>query len=496
MSSDEPSRPAPWAVVVGAAALVLALIGGVTYAVGSLSGGGSQPADALPSGAFGLVTIDLDPPAGQKIDGFRFLRKFPALRAKVPLDGDVRKVLFDAVARQAGWTKVDYRSDVAPWLGKRVGVAVYPPTGAKGGGSPTPTVVVALQVTDAQAATAGLKRLSQATAGHAAGASLPGYVVAGDYALLAGSQAVARSMARRAESAPLADDTDFAADLAAAGDGVAVAWVDSARAGSSLGAGALPFGFAGSAAGGTGRSTLVARFAGPDVFEIVGQVTGPKAAGWATHPVTGMDTLPATSVAALGVADGDVLVHRMSASLHGRPGKQSGAMDDAVKGIEQGLGIRIPDDLAVLLGTNLVAALDRGSSGQVDLGARVSTNVAAAQRVLDTLVAAERAHGGDVPVVRRQAGGDLVVASTDREADRLSRSGTLGDVPAFHRALPDLAGADVALWLDPGKVVSAVFGADSSDRNLAAVAGVGFTVSSRHGSDTGSATYRFRLVAH
>jgi hypothetical protein len=62
--------------------------------------------------------------------------------------------------------------------------------------------------------------------------------------------------------------------------------------------------------------------------------------------------------------------------------------------------------------------------------------------------------------------------------------------------LPDLAGADVALWLDPGKVVPAVFGADSSDRNLAAVAGVGFTVSSRHGSDGGSATYRFRLVAH
>ena len=108
---------------------MLALVGGVTYAVGALSGGGDQPADALPAGAFAVVSFDLDPSAGQKLDGFRFVRKFPALREKVPLDGDLRQVLFEALAPEVGWDDVDYEADVAPWLGKRLAVAAYPPVG-------------------------------------------------------------------------------------------------------------------------------------------------------------------------------------------------------------------------------------------------------------------------------------------------------------------------------------------------------------------------------
>ena len=75
--------------------LVAALIGGVTVAVRGLSGGGSQPEDALPAGAIAFAKIDLDPPAGQKINAIRFLRKFPALKDKVGLNADLRESLFD-----------------------------------------------------------------------------------------------------------------------------------------------------------------------------------------------------------------------------------------------------------------------------------------------------------------------------------------------------------------------------------------------------------------
>ena len=145
---EQPTKRAPWGLVGAAGVLVLALVGGVTYAVGALSGGGSQPADALPSGAFAAVTLDLDPSAGQKLDGFRFLRKFPALRDKVPATGDLREVMFDAVADDAGWGSVDYDSEVAPWLGKRIGVALYAPASGSTDGGPQPTVAVALQVSD------------------------------------------------------------------------------------------------------------------------------------------------------------------------------------------------------------------------------------------------------------------------------------------------------------------------------------------------------------
>jgi hypothetical protein len=496
---EEPAKRAPWGLVGAAGVLVLALVGGVTYAVGALSGGGSQPADALPSGAFAAVTLDLDPSAGQKLDGFRFLRKFPALRDKVPTNGDLREVMFDAVADDAGWSKVDFDSEVAPWLGKRIGVAIYPPAG-NSDGLPQPTVAVALQVSDQDAAGTGLDRLAAASA--RTGTPRPGWAFSGDYAVLAETQASADRMVREAGSASLASDPHFATDVAAAEDGILLAWADMGAAGRALGAESLldgsMSGVLGGVSGASGRSTLVARFDGPDVFEVVGRATGATTAGWSSHPVTGLAELPASSVLAFGLADGKALVPKAYDSMRESFGKQGQFLDDAVAGLEHDYGIRVPDDVAVLLGDNLVAALDGTRSDSVQVGARVSTDVPRAQAVLDKVEAALRDQGGELPVVRREAGGDLVIASTDRQAGRLAASGTLGQVPAFQRALPDLGDADVAVWVDPAALVDSLFGGEGSgsqDPNLEPVDGIGVTVSSAKGAE-GTATYRFRLVAH
>jgi hypothetical protein len=476
----------------------------VTYAVGALSGGGAQPVDALPAGAFAVVSVDLDPSAKQKVDGFRFLRKFPALRAHVPADGDVREVLFDAVAGEARWGGIDFDSQVAPWLGKRVAVAEYPAAA----GAKAPTTVVALQVTDGDAARAGLQRLVDAAARPSVGGAgsagsgglgTPGFVVDGDYALLAETPAVAQAMADRAESAPLSGDSHFAADLAAAGDGIAVSWFDLARAGSAAAgvAGALgpAAGAFGSAAGTSARVTFVARFNGPDVFEVVGHATGVTAARWATHPVSGMGRLPRTSVVALGLSGGGTLVDQTFPAMRTSLLLQGADPDKMVDRVRRSLGVRLPGDLSVLLGDNLVAALDAGGKGHPQVGARVTTDVAKAQDVLDKLERGGHGVAGvAVPhVVRRVVGGDLVVASTAREAKRLARRGTLGDVPAFTRSLPDLAGADAALWVDPSGLASAVIGARATNANLEPIDGLGVTLSS---GTKGAATYRLRLVAH
>jgi hypothetical protein len=212
-----------------------------------------------------------------------------------------------------------------------------------------------------------------------------------------------------------------------------------------------------------------------------------------------MAELPASSVVAVGLADGRKLVPQAFDSMRESFGTNGADFDQAVEGIRRDLGIRVPEDIAVLVGDNLVAALDGADSGEVQVGARITTDVPAAQGVLDKLEVAMRDQGGDFPVVRREAGDDLVVASTARQADRLAASGTLGDVPAFQRALPDLADADVAVWLDPVAVVDALFGSPGGgptdvDENLEPIDGVGVTVDS--GEADGTATYRFRLVAH
>ena len=170
--------------------------------------------------------------------------------------------------------------------------------------------------------------------------------------------------------------------------------------------------------------------------------------------------------------------------------------DDAVLQAEQQLGIEIPEDIAALLGDNLVAALDGGDSGETQVGARITTDVARAEHVLDAIT---EASGGALPLERRTVGKDLVVASTPQQADRLSADGTLGDKDAFTKALPDLEDADAAAWVDVKGLLGGLFGGGTGDgtsavdEDLEPLQGVGFSVSSE---DKGSATFRLRVVTN
>jgi hypothetical protein len=490
----EPQR-ARWAVVALAGCLVLALVGGVSWAVGSLSGGGAQPEDALPAGAVAFAKVDLDPPAGQKIDGFRFLRKFPVLRERIPLDGDVRKVLFESFAEQAGWQDIDFDTEVDPWLGDRLGVAGYP---APDGEQNTAPGVVALQVTDAAKAEEGLRRLVAASQDGVGGTAPVGFVVEDDYALLAESQELAKAYARKAAEKTLADDERYAADVAELGDGVAAVWVDNAAATGAMGLwGLLGVGSDPDLRSAAGRTTMVARFDGPDIFELVGSASDVGPGGWATHPVTGLGDLPESSVLAAGLADGEELAPRLVDAARAATSGQDGGetFDEMLAQVESETGIRLPADLAVLLGDNLVAALDRAThdGGSLQTAVKVRTDAGRAEVVIQRLVA------GEPDLVLRTSADGYVLGTSKSHADRvLAGDGTLGEHPAFQKALPDLTDADLAVWADPAGVVEALFGGwgtsgDAAEESgLEPIAGTGLTASSR---EDGTGTFRFRIVA-
>jgi hypothetical protein len=389
-------------------------------------------------------------------------------------------------------------------MGQRVAFAAYPPETA-GDAMQQPDLVVALQVSDADEAREGLDRLADlAVAGTEPGDGL-GFAVTGDYALLAPTQAAADQAAAEAADGTLTEDADFAADLAAAPDGVVTAWVDMDAASkalapvglgpaSVLGLGGGVGSLAGGATGLSGRSTYVARFDGPDVFEVTGTTTGTEPAGWATHPVEGLADLPASTVAAFGLADGDELVPKLLdafrkalESADGMPGAPT--YEDLLRDAERELGVEIPEDLAALLGDNLVLALDGSDSDTLQVGARVRTaDVARAEKVLEAVGRT----GFELPVVRRVGDGELVVASSGAQADRLTTSGDLGAKDGFGDALPGLADADAALWVDV-KGLSALFGEGGEpDDDVDPIEGVGVTVSS---PEAGATSLTFRLVA-
>jgi hypothetical protein len=500
---DAPSkRPSPLRWVLSAVVIILvgALIGGVTIAVRGLSGGGSQPEDALPAGAIAFAKVDLDPPAGQKINAIRFLRKFPALKDKVGLDADLRESLFEGMAEGAGWGDLSFDKDVAPWLGQRIGVAAYP-----GGENDAPSmfgaagnVVVALQVTDEAKAKAGLERLSAASD---VGTD-PGVVVRDGYALLAENQAAADKAAKDAANGVLAADADFTSDMAALGDGVASAWMNTDAMGSLAGVagfGLLGLGGSGPEAKSTGgRTSYVVRFDGDDALEVRGASTGSSSLKAPDKPLQGFNELPEDSVVAFGLAGGNKLVAGFFDSLRATiddtgPGGPEGGFDGMVADAERELGIDLPEDLAVLLGSNLVGAMrdDQAGRTQLEVGARVTTDGPRAVALVDKINKATNAAGEDLPIVRRLTDDGFVMAKSTEQVDLLLKDGGLGNRDAVRNALPDIDGATVALWVDIRSLMRGFLGSDGGNENVDPIAGIGVTAKV---ADDGSATFRLRLV--
>jgi hypothetical protein len=597
LPSPEPEAPpsarSPLRLALSAAVLVLvlALVVGVTVAVRGLSGGGSQPEDALPGGAFAFAKVDLDPSAGQKINALRFLRKFPALRDKVSLNDDLRETLFESVSESAGWEELDFDKDVDPWLGSRIAIAAYPPaedaentggSASSGAGfasaeavaapardlAPTeaplqpedfgqtfdpeelaeefgktfdpeefaetfdpdefeeefdpdgdggelgsdvdgsgelgpfgavPNVVVALQVTDAAKARAGLDKLIAASPD----APKPGIVFQGDYALLAPDQDAADKAAKDAKAGVLSAEENFSSDLDALGDGVASAWLDMDGMGALAGltglVGTGAFGLGGTPSGGegsAGRTSYVVKFDGADAVEVRGAVTGAEPIPGSGQELRGFGELPDDSVVAFGLAGGDALVPTYFEQLRrtfdgmGADGPEGG-FDDMLAEAEKDLGIALPEDLAVLLGSNLVGSLQAGTlrDGDVQVGARVSTDGRRAMSVIDKLKKSAAFENEDVPVVSRLTDDGMIVASSAAHADRLAAGGSLGRRDVVAKAMPDIEGSTMALWVDI-RGIAAEFTEDV-DENLEPLEGVGLTVRLH---DDGSADYRLRLI--
>ena len=364
---------------------------------------------------------------------------------------------------------------MAPWLGQRIGIAAYP-----GGESEAPrlfgaagNVVVALQVTDEAKAKAGLDRLSAASDI----GSDPGVVVRDGYALLAETQAAADQAAKDAANGVLSSDADFSADLAALGDGVAMAWLNMDAMGSLAGVAGLGLlGVGGPSADAKstgGRTSYVVSFDGDDALEVRGASTGASTLKAPDKPLQGFNELPEDSVVAFGLAGGDKLVGGFFDSLRASisdtgPGGPEGGFDGMVADAERELGIDLPDDLAVLLGSNLVAAMrdDQAGRTQLEVGARVTTDGPRAVALVDKINKATRASGSDFPLERRLTDDGFVVASSKGQVDLLLKDGGLGDRDAVRKALPDFDGATVALWVDIRNLLDGFMGADGVDENV------------------------------
>lgn len=456
----------PAALVAGLGVLGLGLVGGAAFGAYWYLSDGAQAAEAFPADSVGYVGVTLDPSGQQKLAALETLQEFPTIADELDLEGpledvDVKRSIVEAVLEEAP-CDLDY-DDVAPWLGERFGAAAVP------AGEALPSMVFAVEVTDPDAADAGVRALLSCDGSDAE--SMAGWSVEGDWLLVAETPEIVAEVADAAAQGSLDDDEDFRRWTGEAGDeGVLTAYAAPeaprvlADLGSEFFGGELPGAeeleeldetfddFEGMAAVlrfGDGALEIEAAGAAGDQAQALG--------GGAGELVTG---LPDDTVLALaaGLEEG-----------------WSQALDEEVASLPVDVEALLGDVAALAVGPDLDPDALLGAFFSGDLG---SVPVAAVTR--GDLDEAEKAIAQAGPLAvsieAREAGDRILVGPSGPWLDAVEAGGSLGDSDLFTSVVPDADDAGMVAFLDLGVVADLVDEAApgvEEDRDLAQLGAVG-----------------------
>lgn len=438
------------AVVVGVT-IALVAAAGAGFAIGSyVGGGGTQPEDVLPDTMVVYADVDLDPSAEQKVNLVRLLGRFPDVEDDYGDEPDLRQVVIDRLVE--GTALQD--ASVEEWVGDRLGGGV-----SWAGPGSTPTPVMALQVTDEDAALDDLRGVVDdeqvaVTDGYlvVTGNVFSDVPVVGGLAAMAGrAEQTADQVVAAGQQDPLADSAAFTSVFAHLDDGLLTLYADAEAAAAAAGEVVGGTDLAGLQSWqGAGQAGAVLR-AEPSALELLGWSTdAPRST---SGPATLVEGLPSSTVVALeATGAADALATRWSSVLSSTEDLGSGRqVQRRLSEIEAQYGVRLPDDLKTLLGSDVLVAADGGAllTGLPGIGLRSVTDPDAAadlagrlQRALDPLT-------GGFGLEARGVDDGLVVATSQAYADTLeSAPGGLTDDEVFAEAVPDAGEATALLWVD------------------------------------------------
>lgn len=455
-----PARRARRGALIAGGVLAAGGIAAGAWAVTSLMSGGQAASGAVPASAVGFVSLDLDPSAGQKIEAIRILNKFPAVKDELGLDSrdDLRRWMFDQV-REDGCAELDYAKDVEPWIGDRLALAAVPDR--EKGALP----MVALQVSDEEAAAAAMTKLSACVDDvDKARTERTGVAFVGDYMVLAETQGQADRFAGAAAEDALADDAQFQKWTEAVGDPGIVTMYLSADAPKALrelergwvadDPGAAPP--AGSRLDGFGESFRgmagVLRFRDGGVeAELVGQGLPGALDGFAGVGPGPVAELPDSTAVALSVGLPDGWLQRYLDTMNETAGQD--AVDQLLAEAEAATGLELPQDAETLLGDGLAltvdSSLDAGAMADpaaLPVGLRIEGDPQRIMPVLDKL-RASLGPAGDMLEVQ-EGDGALALGLDPAYLDRLLAGGDLGQSDAFTRAVPQADKASGVVFVD------------------------------------------------
>jgi hypothetical protein len=498
-----PARRRRTSLIAGVAALAVLAAAGAGYAAFSaFNGGGSQPEDVLPASTVAFLKVDLDPSAGQKLELYKLLQKFPLSAQLQGGDADFGGWLVRRLV-ESGSGGLAYATDVKPWLGKRFAVAAVP--GATGASSVDAVIVI--QESDDKAAAAALEKVKHAGAGRAFDyAFSDGYVV-----ISPGSSDAAHRAVAAAAASPLAKNQQYLTDVATLkSDEVITGWADATKVGSLVkrqlaaaagaGAGSSALGALGalSGAGGGlgGLGSLVdnayqGRFvlgvhAADGSIELQAESLGGKPSP-AVAAVRGVDHTASDAVGVVAISGVATRLDAQWTQLAAIPVYRS-----LFNQLHQNMGLNLPADLNTLVGSELDVSVGGDLSHSPSLVAAATTkDPAAAKAVLDKILKGAGAPPGVVG--ERAVGQVFYVGSTQGAVNAAGSTNVISQNPFYGQAVSDPSGAQVVGFVDLTKVWAALGGSalsTPSQKEAQHLAAVGFTAR----QDGGTSSFTLRVV--
>jgi hypothetical protein len=478
LDGSGPAQPAPdndnkkRLIAAGAIVAGGAVIAGGAWAATSFFATGAQPAEALPASTVAYVSVDLDPSGGQKIEAIKTLRKFPGFTDEVDLqaDEDLRERLFEEITSSGECEGLDYASDVEPWLGSRAAMAVVD----LGEDEPTPVGVV--QTSDGGQAEEGLATLvetcgsaaSEGEQGDETGSDVGGWVVEGDWIVLAETKDIAQQVVEAADGSTLAADSSFQEWTGEAGDdgfvsmyvGKGVTKYVEDLAG--MGMMGMP-----GAAMSADENWLAEEPPSEEVPEELQQMINDFDGAAATvrfddgaveveyamsnynadmtrymaseEGADMISALPEDTVAAFGFALEEGWAQAMLDYVKTLAPDESASIDDQVAQLESETGLAFPEDVETLLGDGVTVsmgsgldpdAVANGGPGEVPAGIRIKGDADEIQAVLDKISAQAGPEAAELLQVT-EGDGFAVLALQEDYRSALEGEGSLGESATY-----------------------------------------------------------------
>jgi Protein of unknown function (DUF3352) len=526
---------------IAGGAIGLAAVGVGAWAAWSFLTTGPQPAEALPANTLAYASVDLDPSGGQKVEALRTLNKFPAFEDEVGIgtDDDVRKALVEKILEEAPCDDLTWADDFEPWLGDRAAVAAVDLGGDR------PDAVLVVQVKDAAAAEDGLAAIKECDAeGDDTGGdgrssdedTSGGWVIEGDWAVVAENEETARKISDAAQDGSLADDEDFQRWTEEAGDAGIVTMYAGPEAGDWVADHAeefLGFPFGGSTECLMEPETLLEESYGsdgsvdgcadeglssdsegellPDGFEqrlrdfegaavtvrfddgaIEVEAAGDKdLMGYGLLGGGGgadaMSTLPADTAAAFGAGfDEGWFTSLMEYAAPFVGG--TGDVDELIADMEDQSGLELPEDVETLLGDSAVlsvgsdldpnAFFESSDGSDVPIALKVKGDPEEIEAVLEKLRA--QFPPDEASFIDSDSEGDVIVIGPNADyREHILGEGDLGDDDVFKDVVREADAADVVFFVNVNELEGAIEdlaeGDESFAENLEPLSGFGST---------------------